>query len=279
MRTRILAFVLLFISIQSFGQEKVMFEVGDSFREYFSRNEVKYTFPGDTVNIWPESNYLFYSYFQGVKDSLPIFLSMNGEITGALQGVDPNAHYIYDMDGDGKFDFVSNELLLPYWIIYKYANKDSINNIKPFLDELYYTFQSNQGPVPENEHMKNFINGFYQFAPNTEIPNRDIFYLLYIYTVGYSLELNLDAIEKFKYLYTERFNENHITIMLYLGESLLQLGEREKALEYFKYINENAPDFIPAKYYLADLETDAIKREKMFTELKQKYSNHWMFKE
>ena len=279
MTTRIFALMLLFISIQSFGQEKIKFEIGDSYREYYSRNEVKYSFPGDTINIWPESNYLFYSYFQGIQDSLPIFISMNGEIAGALQGIDPNAHYIYDMDGDGKFDFVSEELLLPYWIVYKYASKDSINNIRPYLDLLYYTFQSNQGPVPENDHMKNFIDGFYQFAPDTEIPNRDIMYLLYLYTVGYSLELNLNVIEMFKYLYTNRFRENHVIIMLYLGESLLQLGENEKALEYFKLLNERAPDFIPAKYYLADLETDATKREKMFTELKQKYPDHWMFKE
>jgi tetratricopeptide (TPR) repeat protein len=145
------------------------------------------------------------------------------------------------------------------------------------MDLLYESFNSDLGPA--NPKMITAIQLMTQYEADTSMANRDLVYLLkfYIDNCG-KLDLALKTIERLKELYNQRFASDHGLILLFQGETYLDLGNKNEARPIFEKILKIDTSFVPALVYDYKLETDKKALKGKLKILKKEYSDHWLVK-
>lgn len=278
MRKITLLLIAIHLILNGNGQQYL--KIGDNIYDYFFANPIKYNSANYKLSNWYEGNVKFYSYTQGDDTTKPhIINSCQGKfLFGVLQGGSPNSYYLFDTDGDKILDYKTDEFLLPPWVIeVNSPNKNSKNNIKPIMDLLYESFNSDLGP--SNPKMIAAIQSFTQYEADTSMANRDLVYLLkfYIDNSG-NADLALKTIERLKELYNQRFDAEHGLIFLFYGETYLDLGNKNEAKQIFEKILKIDSSYVPALVYDYKLETDKKSSKGKLKILKKEYPNHWLIK-
>ena len=274
----LLSFVLVLSLKISVGQD--LLKVGDNIYSYLQENPIKYNNPNNKMCHWIEGNIGLYSYTKGGQTNKPYILHTCGGkfLFGILQGANPDAHYIFDMDGDRVLDYRTDTFVLPSWVIEANSpNRSQENNLSSVMELMYESFNSNLGP--SNPKMTEALLSLKSFYQDTTMTNRDLVGMLEFYIVNANRpDLAIYAISKFEMVYNDRFNKNHPLINLYKGETFMNLGQDDNALIEFKKVIKADENFIPALVYICQLEENVELSEENLKKIKVKYPDHWIVK-
>jgi hypothetical protein len=77
----------------------------------------------------------------------------------------------------------------------------------------------------------------------------------------------------------ELYKKIPVLVCVYMGEALQSANMIEDAREHFKMALKFYPISIPLQVYNYRLETDLVEKKKQLSNLKTKYSKHWMVKD
>lgn len=276
-----LALMLVLICLLSqivFGAE--LLKEGDNLAEYLQENLVKYRVDLQPLSDWPEGKAAAYLYDTAMDGTTPVIIVVDDKyVIGVLQGLSPNAYYLFDSDGDGILDLRTDFGFLPFWVVLMTStNRSQNDNISEIMDVLYQGYQSNEGP------MRNTIiaaQAMEKFKNDPEAENRDLIYLLYFY-LTHNQEIPAQSLEAIRLLDVSmrvRFNEIHPLIILYELETCLNMGQLDNARELLTALRNLDPAFIPGKVYEYQLETDEEKAKALLAELKKDHGDHWIVRQ
>lgn len=265
------------------AQQQGLLNIGDSLPDYMKKYLVKFKRPMPDISKWYEgTNLTILSYAKGYDPGLPVILVSNDRIPfGVLQGEKPNAHYLFDTDGDGKLDYKGDLPIVPIWLVaWNSTVKDSKDKApEKFMNLLYETFQSDKGPKGGNK-IQQALSTLQPYYLDTKRPNRDLMYDLDYYIKN--TKNPPQAILAMKFMekwYSERYNRVHPVILLYLLESNINAGNIDEARKQCERLLKAAPDFIPARFYQWQLQEDPRPGDPLAIELKRTHPNHWLVKE
>jgi len=261
------------------GQSGLL-RIGDAIPEYLARNPVKFTMPMGDLSQWAEGlNVRLLTYQQGNDSSKPAFLSSGGVPFGALQGVPPDAYFLFDTDGDGRLDYRTAKVLLPIWLVTRTSKvvDGTSTQVRDLFDILYEAFQSNEGMVL-NDRTKPVFTAITKCNRDTLFPNRDIVYQLWYYFTFTERDPSqaISAMRILEQTYAGRYGALHPIVKLFEVESSLQTEDSSSARAALLELRRMAPDFIPGKYYGYVLEEDASGKAAEAAQLKQSHPDHWL---
>ncbi len=256
-----------------------LMKMGDNLPEYLKKNPVKYQIQLNPISDWAEGKATAYSYSNNTDGNSPIIIFVNDDSPiGVLQGKEPKAYYLLDLDGDGNLDTKTVNIILPYWVVSKNSsNKTDYDNITGIMEEMYQGFQSDDGPMLAIMNTMQTINSY---KNDIKLENRDLVYLLYYYDTYNQLlpSQALLAITHLSDVLKSRFNKQHPLTYLYTLETYISLQEKEKARETLKILRNMDQKFIPAMVYEYQLEPDKEKAKVLLANLKKNHGNHWIVK-
>jgi hypothetical protein len=269
----------IFISGFVYSQQ-IIFTVGDNITNYVKNNPPQYLTQGEFLYNIPDGRFDFLKYKVETSEIDTIFLVQDSNVFGVIQHENNTTIVLYDITGDGILDISHDSLLIPFWILSKSAHTKITdkNNLLRFLDNGLKIFNGNDNPHANNA-MRNHIVDFSQNI-NISIENRDLIYgMLEYYRLAQYPSLALMIISELGIRYAERFGSIHPLINLHVAESLINMGYGEVALGFINEILSENPDFVPAKVYSWQLETDPVIKQRKYNELKTNYPRHWIVRQ
>jgi hypothetical protein len=275
-------FIFIFgVLINSFTfSQQIIFNIGDNIIDYLSKNPAQYLTYGTFIIDYPDGRVDFLKYKAETSEIDTKFLIQGSTVFGVMQYKNKITTLLYDITGDGILDVSHDALILPFWVLSEstYTNISNSNNLSQHMTNGFNIFNSDIGPnAPDG--LRNYLIDLSSYM-GTSNNNRDLFYGLmqyYIYTQSPSLALML--ISELGIRYEKRFGNMHPLILLHTAESLIQLGNREAALIFINDLLSTNPNFIPAKVYSWQLETDPVIKQRKYNELKTNHPNHWIVKQ
>ena len=281
-RLSLVAFLVCYATALAQAQSGLL-QIGDTISTYMLRNLVKFKVPAGRISQWSEGQHvILYTYQRGADSLKPAFLSADGMTFGVLEGVSPNAYYLFDTDGDGILDYRTTQAILPIWIVGACSKviDTSATQVNFVLDTFYNSFQSDSG-LSLNPRTKPAYADLFAGRSDTLYPNRDLFYMLYCYIsqLKETPSLAMLSITTFEKVYAHRFGHIHPLIKLDELEGALELKDTSSAREYLSALTQMDPQFIPAKYYACVLERDKVTEVIEARELKSRFPNHWLIKQ
>lgn len=241
---------------------------------------VKYEKPIGDISYWQEGKNITVAMYNNKLDSiLPSILLTSDKIPfGAIQGINPESHFLFDTDGDGALDYICEKPLVPIWLVLNSSiNHDSQDTTpKKYLDLLYSTFQSDSGPASTSK-IKQALGLLDDYYADISRPNRDIMYLLKYY-IDYTNEPEqaLIAVNKLEEIYKERYGSMHPAILLFSVETSINIGDTKAASDCCQRLLTVVPDFVPGKYYKWYLMVESSKKSNFGHKLKNQYPDHWL---
>lgn len=271
---------VLFCTSAAFSD--ALLHVGDNLTNYLKTNPPKFTKKGPAIDFWPECKIVFGAYDKNYDGNTPIILFANDDdAIGVLQGLSPNAYYLYDINGDGVLDTKTSNIIFPYWIVYNNSkNKTKNYNIAPIFNLTYDSFQSDEGPY-NNPKLKKSFEEIRKYKDDPNMENRDLVFLFLFYQT-YSQKLMDQSLECLNILIFEcnkRFEKVHPILLLYKAETLINLNRNNDALKIVKELLKIAPNFVPGLVYEYTLEPDKQKKMNLLAKLKTNYPNHWIVRQ
>jgi hypothetical protein len=279
---RYLFFILLYTVCFPCISRSQLLNIGDTLYTYMQRNLIKYKLPMGDISSWIEGKDItILTYQPGVDSSKPNFLSWRGIPFGVLEGIRPNAYYLFDTDGDGTLDYRTDKPLTPIWLVS--YNSKVVDSTSILLDNVlnifFKAFQSDTGLVV-NDQTKPAFATLMGCSKDTLFPNRDLVYQLWYNTIFAKRDpaQSLMAMQIFERTYNKRFHRLHPIIKLYELESAIQIRNYDLARSYLQELQNIAPDFIPGKYYAYILQQDESLKSSQRIQLEQSYPNHWIIK-
>ena len=269
----------LFIAGFAFSQQ-ILFKPGDNIIEYLDQNPPGYLTYGNFLINSPDGRVDFLKYNAETSDTDTKYLVQGSTVFGVMQYQNDSTVILYDITGNGILDVGFNSLFIPFWVLSESESTkiSGDNNLLRYLNLGYDLFNSNENPYSSgriNEYVR-------EFAQNIDITddNRDLFYgMLEYYSFSQYPGLALMLISELGLRYEKRFGTIHPLILLHTAESLINLGYGEYALKFINDIQLVDQNFIPAKVYGWQLETDKSLKDKKYRELITNYPNHWIVKQ
>ena len=235
--------------------------------------------PGPDISLWHEGKSpQFATYQEGIDPDVPlIIISIDDIPFSVMQGKPPSAYNLYDTDGDGLLDFQTDELFVPLWVVLQNSRVIDAqkNDIKHIMDIFYEQFQSDMGP--DKQTFRQAYIAFEPFHEDISVPNRDLMYLLYYYNemVPYPTQA-LYAMKLLEELYSDRYQEFHPLISLFILESSINGSDPTTARDYVQKLLVQDPGSIPGQYYQYRLEENSELKQEMRTSLIESYPEHWL---
>jgi hypothetical protein len=268
------------IESQPIESQQITFNIGDNIIDYLSRNPTQYLTYGTFIVNVPDGRVDFLKYKAETTETDIKFLVQGSTVFGVMQYENDETVLLYDVTGDGTLDVYHDLLIIPFWVISEspLTNISSNNNVLQFMDNGFNMFNGNDDPAANGAISAYLTDITLRFNVSTE--NRDLFLGLfeyYIYTNNPTLAVML--ITELGLRYYERFGSVHPLILLHTAESLIQLGENEVALVFINDLLSTNPDYIPAKVYSWQLESDPTIKQRKYAELKANHPTHWIVRQ
>jgi len=257
--------------------QQITFEIGDNIRDYLDRNPAIYLTQGDYLLNSPDGRVDFLKYKAETSDADTKFLVQGSNVFGVMQYEDNATYILYDLTGNGVLDVYFNSLFIPFWVLSEsgYTKTSGNNNIVKLLDNGLMIMNSNENPYA-NDAMRKHVMEFASYI-DVSAENRDLFYgMLEYYNFSQYPSLAIMLMSELGIRYNSRFGSIHPLIYLHLAESLINLGNGKQAENFINAILATNPDFIPAKVYSWQLETDSVRKQIKYNDLKTKNPNHWI---
>jgi tetratricopeptide (TPR) repeat protein len=275
-----LLFILLDFGLCVFlFSQHITFNIGDNIIEYINKNPPPYLKSGiSLLDSIPEGQIDFLKYKIDTVDEDIKFLAQDHNIIGIMQSTNGVTTMLYDWNGDGTLDVEYNSIIMPHWVlsVSSRTKKQKKNNLSKYLDNGIELFNGTVNPYSSgiiNQYIDEFINN-----TDVTIPNRDLFFgfFLYYYSLGKTAMIDDCILTALDVDYTARFGKTHPLILLHRAETYLNMGNKDKAMELFDALLKLKPDFVPAKLYSWQLETNEKEQQRKYIELKTKYPQHWI---
>jgi hypothetical protein len=260
---------------------------GDNLKTEFKKIAKPYYFAAPSFTGWAEgANMLLIGDKPNPNDCDFVFIALHDTtLIGIFTTKAPNV-IMFDTEGNSTLSNTSEFFYLPLWVV---KNKTKIvatdKTILTILDKMYeQTMQANDGQLDEET-----IRKYQQFQTDTTLANRHIALLFDTYqtiiteTAAKSKNAPADiCVPLMKTLAGEcvsLYNNIPAIVCIYMGEALQSAGMTDEARKHFKMSLQFYPNSIPLLVYNYRLEQDETKKKEELTELKKKYSNHWMVKD
>ena len=215
-----------------------------------------------------------------------VFIALHDTtLIGIFTTKKPN-FFMFDTEGNSILSNTSELFYLPLWVV---KNKTKIvsadKTILTVLNKMYeQLMQANDGQLDEKT-----IKKYQQFKTNATLANRHIALLFDTYqtiiteTAAKGEKPPSDiCVPLMKSLAGEcvsLYNNIPAIVCIYMGEALQSAGMTDEARKHFKMSLQFYPNSIPLLVYNYRLEQDPTKKKEELTELKRKYSKHWMIKD
>jgi hypothetical protein len=278
-------FFILFFSIFTngliFSQQKI-FQVGDNVLNHLNRNPPQFRVPGQKILKTPDGSVDLLKYQVEILDTDIIFLAQGSTVFGVVQRENNNTRNIYDINGDGILDVEHDDLFIPPWVLSKsqYTKISKNNKLPLLLDNIYEMFNNNISPYETTDFEEKYLTNFFSAIIDTSVDNRDLYYAMFqYYLLNDRPFLALLIISDLARRYHERFGTIHLLIKLFTAETLINLGDTKNAMMFINEILSTSPDYVPAKVYRWQLESNPTVRQRMYNELKKNFPNHWMVRQ
>ncbi|MCL2242905.1 MAG: hypothetical protein FWC03_00365 [Treponema sp.] len=271
-------FLLLFFltSGLSFTQQ-IIFNINDNIISYLKQNPAQYLTHGAYLINSPDGRVDFLKYKPVTTDIDTKYLVQGSNLFGVMQYENDTTYFLYDINGDGILDVRHDSLFIPFSVLSVSSNTDlsEKNNLSEFLNNGLAILNGNENPYSNGAFAK-YIGNISSYFNNSAI-NRDLFYgMLEYYNFTQYPALALMIISELGIRYEKRYGSIHELILLHIAESLINLNNYVHAIIFIDDILSINPDFIPAKVYSWQLETDEIIRQRKYYELKTNHRNHWI---
>ena len=269
----------IFTSTLVFSQQ-IIFNVGDNIAEYLSKNPTQYLTQGTYLINSPDGRVDFLKYKPETSEVDTIFLVQGNTLFGVMQNENNETVVLYDMTGDGILDVIHDSLILPFWVLSEsdHTNKSGINNLLPFLINGLVILNEDANPYSNgamNAHIRNFL-----IYLDVSTNNIDLLYgMVQYYVHAQYPSLSLMIITELGIRYQERFNSIHPLILLHTAESLINHNQEESAKIFIDGILSTSSNFIPAKVYSWQLETNSAEKRRKYRALKNNHPNHWIVRQ
>jgi hypothetical protein len=200
-------------------------------------------------------------------------------IYGILDGVPPNSYLLIDTNGDGVLDYQAENNYIPNWVLFKYSIKRSNpNEFLSLCNDLYYQYNSTEGPSKQFFEAK--LQKISDIVLDKTATNRDLYYSLLSY--AYSTKqpiIALGIITSLSKYIAENYNSNTSPLLLlYAGESLINVGNTEAALSMFTMLKSVDRKSIIADYYISYLNDKKSMNTTSMSNFQKKNPNFWINK-
>jgi hypothetical protein len=279
--------LFLLIITATFSANAQNLRQGDNLKTEFNKIITHYYFKAPSFTGWTEGqNMLLIGDKPNPNDCDFVFLALQDTtLIGAFKTKAPNI-FLFDTEGNSILSNTSEFFYLPLWTV---KNKTKIvstdKTILNVLDKLYeQTMQANDGQLDEKT-----IRKYQQYQTDTTLANRHIALLFDTYqtiiteTAAKGEKVPADiCVPLIKSLVGEcvsLYNNIPVIVCIYMGEALQSAGMTDKAREHFRMSLQLYPNSIPLLVYNYRLEQDPTKKKEQLTDLKKKYSKHWMVKD
>ncbi len=260
---------------------------GDNLKTEFNKIAKPYYFAAPSFTGWTEgANMLLIGDKSNPNDCDFVFIALHDTtLIGVFATKAPNV-FMFDTEGNSILTGTSEYFLLPSWTVKKNTKVVSSDKaILSLLDKMYEkTLQANDLELDEKTKKE-----YQQYQTNITLANRHIALLFDNYqriiaeTAGKGEKPPADiCVPLMKSLSEECLSLYNIIpaiVCIYMGEALQSAGMADKAREHFKMSLQLYPKSIPLLVYNYRLEQDQTKKKEQLTELKKKYSKHWMVKD
>lgn len=199
-------------------------------------------------------------------------------IYGVMYGNPPEIYYKYDFNGDGVFEYRTNQqFFIPPWILYKMdILRERPNEFINICNELYNMYNSNEGV--NNQKLIEILNNIIGKINNTTEANRDIYYSFFQYFRFYNQypEIALNIILALGDHIIYETDEMIPLLILYAGEASFKSGNFERALSFFVGLKNTDNGSIVADYYMAVLKDKENNTTNNMDEFKKIHQTFWM---
>ena len=274
----------IFATYTCFGQ---MVKQGDNLKTEFNKIAKPYYFDAPRFTDWTEgANIFLIGNKPNPNDCDFVYIALHDTtLIGVFKTKAPNI-FMFDTEGNSILSNTSELFYLPLWTV---KNKTKIiatdKTILDVLDQMYeQIMQANDGKLDEKT-----IKKYHQFQTDTTLSNRHIALLFDNYQTiitetaakGENAPADI-CVPLMKSLASEcvsLYNYIPVIVCIYMGEALESAGMAEEARKHFKMSLQFYPNSIPLMVYNYKLEQDPKKKNEQLTELKKKYSQHWMVKD
>jgi hypothetical protein len=198
---------------------------------------------------------------------------------GAFLGEIPNAYIMVDTDMDGTLDFKPESNYIPAWVLFKADLKRTTpDEFVNFCNKIYDDFNSTAGP--NSTKLAQYMVEADKKVKDKKANNRDLYYNLLYYTlndngpnIGFKTMFALE-----RNMHNLGVKKTSPLFYLYMGESLINNGEMQKALIVFDTMKKIDPASKIAEYYIAFTKDKIDKTSKNLNAFKKGNPDFWMNK-
>lgn len=207
-----------------------------------------------------------------IKTSKKLYVKGKSKISAWLEG----EFYLYSTTAEfetGQPLVITSpkKLSIPFWVVFENSTKmGPQKGIFTIMSLMYGALRSNEGTAI-NPKTKQALSILEEFAGDAEKVNRDLVYLPCFYSRHNrnELELSFYAVEELCKRIRNRYNQVRPLNLLYAAECFIRLRQIRDAGMFLKDLLTLDPDFVPAKVYQHQLESDTEKADSLLKELKE----------
>jgi hypothetical protein len=276
-RVLIISIIILGKCLAIFADDNATLkEIMNTYQYKFMRNSP------DGIREFPSIEIKLLTYSETINPPALVGAFSRNEliaIHGVMYGNPPEIYYKYDFNGDGIFEYRTNQFLVPPWILYKLdILRERPNEFIDICNELYTMYNSNEGV--NNQKLTEILNNIIGKINNTTEANRDIYYSFLQYFRFYDQypEIALSIILALGDHIIYETDEMIPLLTLYAGEASIKSGTDERALSFFTGLKNIDNDSIVADYYIAVLNDKRNNTTKNIDEFKSIHQTFWITK-
>jgi hypothetical protein len=197
---------------------------------------------------------------------------------GAFYNEPSGTYILLDINDDGTLDYKTENNYIPNWILFKAdIKRTSPSEFIVNCNNLYNEFNKQEGPSSEN--IGNIMKNVSGKIRDKNAYNRDLYYSLLSYSFTKEPVLQFNIMLTLGRFINDRFGETTSPLFfLYMGESLLNSGNSNMALEIFNTLKSMDEKSLIADYYIAYI-TDKLKNTNQnINKFKAGNPDFWMLK-
>jgi tetratricopeptide (TPR) repeat protein len=260
---------------------------GDNLQTEYKKISKPYFFNAPNFTGWAEGSNMF---FIGTKPNANkcdfLFIALKDTTLIGVFKIGSSNVFLFDTEGNSILSTMSEFFFLPLWTVKKKTKlMSSDKTILSLLDRMYEkTLQANELELDEKT-----IREYRLYQTDTSLSNRHIALLFDNYqniiteTAAKGekapAEICIPLMKSLSEECLSLYKIIPVIVCVYMGEALQSAGMEDKAREHFKMALQFYPNSIPLLVYNYRFEQDAAKKNEQLTELKKKYSKHWMVKD
>jgi len=274
----------IFLTLSSTAQT---IKQGDNLKTEFKKISKPYFFEAPSFTGFAEGKKMFLIGSKPKPNDCDfLFIALKDTTLIGVYKVSKPISFLFDTEGNSILNKQSDFFVLPLWTV---KNKTKVSSsdkkIISLLDKLYeMTLQAN-----DNELDEKTLNEYQSYQTNTTLANRHIALLFDTYqniiteTAAKGkkapAEICIPVMRSLSEECLKLYNSIPAIVCIYMGEALDSAGMTDEARNHFKMSLQFYPNSIPLMVHNYSLEKDQVKKKEQLSELKKKYSKHWMVKD